>query len=258
MHPNYLKLSVIKAQFLRIARKCSYRIDFDFALKKLFNVLISQGYKLRVLRNLKYEVLFVCGFYFTKHISLGFYNCNEFNCSLCSHTLCSPFVFDNDFNQFRILYFINCLSTNCIFSVYCSRCGPISVLFTFKSLRDTFTELLYTIEHDTLNLFSIHFNLPNHSINNFYIQGIDICTQSNYFVKLISWIKKLKTFISPGLNSHLYIPKSYRLSLPYSISNNNLFYSIRNIVQRKYKINIHSSFSSFPNLKKLLCKSKFN
>ena len=76
LHPTFLKLSVIKSQFMRIARKCTFKSDFDRAIYILCKVLKTQGYNWRTLRNIKYEVLFSSGFYEVNHISFGFYKCN--------------------------------------------------------------------------------------------------------------------------------------------------------------------------------------
>ena len=258
LHSHNLKFSVIKAQFLRIARKCKFKYDFDLAINILCKTLHTQGYNFKQLRNIKYQVLYISGYYFTKTLSFGFHKCLLTNCTLCKYALNSPFVFDNEFNQFRILFYIDCKTSRVIFTVYCTICGPISVLYSHDTLEVTFNKIRLLIHSKPLHLISMHFNLPNHSIENFYIQGIDLMFNSNVGDKLISWIKKLNTFSFPGINTHIYVPSVIRLSLPYSNSNHILFNHIKTKIRNKFNVNIHSSFSSYPSFKKLLCKSKLN
>ena len=71
-------------------------------------------------------------------------------------------------------------------------------------------------------------------------------------------MRKLRTFIYPGIDSFVRYPFSVRLVLPFSKSNNVLFHSIKTKVRNKFNVNIKPGFSSYPNLKQILCKPKFS
>ena len=112
--------------------------------------------------------------FYCKPISFGFFSCNRIHCNLCAKTLPSTFAFDNNFQQFRILYYINCTSSNVVFSIYFTLCGPISVKFSLKLLYYTFNSVLHTISNKFLHPLSVHFHKPNHSLDNLRIQGLDL------------------------------------------------------------------------------------
>ena len=257
LHSNHFKHSIIRSQILRMARKCTFKKDFDFFVSKLFYVLRTQGYTLKLLRNMKYEVLYLSGFYSTFNMSFGFYPCNSHDCDLCSRTLSSTYAFDNNFKQFRILYFINCKCPNVIFSIHCNICGPISVNFSCKPLYKTFNSVIRTIMNNPLHPLSVHFHKVNHSLDNLYIQGLDLVFNNNFYSKLINWINKLETFMPPGIDTFILKPYSPRLVLRFTHSNFTYFKHIQNKVFKRFGVKISSAFSSHPNLKQITCKSKF-
>ena len=211
-----------------------------------------------MLRHIKYQVLFHCGYYFTGCLSFGFFKCDLSFCKLCPKALNSSFVFDNDFNQFRILYFLNCSSNCIIFSVYCNRCGPISVMYTRHSLRSAYQNIINTVYCKPLTLLSSHFNLPDHSIDNLFLQGLDFCFKQDFHCKIFFWVKRLKTFQYPGIDSTIHFPFSIRFGLPFTNSNYILFNKVKSVVIEKFNVKLKPGFSCHPNFKKILCKSKFN
>ena len=259
LHPNRLKISVIKSQFHRVLRKCSYKSDFDAVVVKISNVLISQGYNKRFLRSLKYEVLAASGYFSRSVLSLGFFSCNS--CNFCSKSLPSTFAFDNYFRQYRILSFISCDSRFVIFSVYCSLCGPISIQYSKLSLTLTIDKLFSKILSFSPDSLSSHFYLPNHSPDNFYFQGLQTFSHplpDFYPSKAIfRWVTRLKTFQLPGLDSCIFYPPSFRYIVPFSISNNRHSFYVRKTLSERFNVKISSGFSSLPSFKKILCKSKF-
>lgn len=192
-----------------------------------------------------------------KSISFGFYACKKSLCNCCHKTLPSTFVYDNNFQQFRILYFINCLSKNVIFSIYCNICGPISIRFSSSSINDTFVNLRKIILFDVQNPLSIHFHQANHSFDNFFIQGIDLVYNiNNVSSKLYKWIQKLRTFIYPGLDLFVFKFYSPRLTLRYSPENCILFKKIQKLLFKRFNVNVLPTFSSNSNLRQMLCKTK--
>ena len=260
LHSKRFKISVIKAQFYRILRKCSFKVDFDNAINRLSKVLFSQGYNRRLIRNIKYEVLHTSGFYTFSKLSLGFFKCNT--CNFCCKCLPSEFAFDNNFQQFRILSYISCQSVNVIFSIYCSLCGPISVRFSKAPLFHSIDCILTTIRSKPLDPLSSHFCYSNHSINNLFFQGLQSFNKQNsgfYPSKeILRWIMRLNTFTYPGLDSDIFYPKTFRYIVPFSSSNSRHSFEIRNFLSKRFNVKISPSYSSFPNFKQLLCRSKFD
>jgi len=263
LHSSKFKKSIIRAEIFRIARKCSFKIDFDNAFSSLLVIYRSQGYSLRFLRNIKYDVLFSAGFYnslssYKLLLNFGFHQCGNSSCLVCSFALPSIYVFDNENNRFRILSFINCCSSNVIFSIYCSLCGPISVLFSSNNLYISILDLVNRLKNFSTDRLCHHFSLKNHSIHNFYFQGIQI-VNSNLFPsdQIKNWILRLKTFSSPGINSSIFNPQIFRLVIPFCNKNTNTFRSVNNLCFNRFSINLRPSFSSYPNLKSSFCKSKF-
>ena len=104
----------IDAQFIRF---CMYFVcikrDFDIAIPFLSKVLVCQGYKLRPLRSIKYNILFII------LLKSYFFKCFSINCDLCSKALVSTYVFDNCNQHFRI--YIYCKSKRVIFSIFCTQ-----------------------------------------------------------------------------------------------------------------------------------------
>ena len=140
------------------------------------------------------------------------------HCFLCPFALESVHVFDNDNQHFRILSFINCKSKNIIFCIYCSICGPISVSFTSKELSSVYLDLLHTIKCDPFNALSLHFYQANHSVNNFFIQGLQSINSNSFpYTRIIIWVHRLKTF--NFLDHDIFVPKIFRLKTVYSQRN---------------------------------------
>ena len=191
--------------------------------------------------------------FFSSFFSFGFYPCND--CNLCHFALHSPYAFDNDFSRFRILSHINCKSKNVIFSVFCLKCGPISVNFSAKCLHDSIANILFTIENNFTNPLSLHFHNLNHSVDDFRFQGLQSVGKNNFHISVLKWIKRFKTHLSPGIDSFIYFPESFRLIAPFSYSDTS-FLKIKRFIASKFNISVSTSFSSFNSFKKLLCKSK--
>ena len=120
-----------------------------------------------------------------------------------------------------------------------------------------YTQLLNSFHTNPLNNIFIHFHKPNHSLSNLYIQGVSLSNNNNNLhSKHLSWIKKLKTFIPPGVDTHFKRPYFIRLSVPFSKSNALFCNHIKTLVHDKFLVNINVNFSTYPNFKKLLCRSK--
>ena len=169
--------------------------------------------------------------------------------------LVSDYVFDNDNQHFRILSFINCKSTNIIFCIYCSICGPISIYFTSKTLVHSYNDIMHTINFNPSHPLSLHFYKANHSVNNLYIQGLQkFYSHSIPYDRILIWIHRLKTF--NYIDTDISIPKLIRFNLPYSTSNALLFKNIKDLIFKRFNVSISPAFSNFPNLKQILCSRK--
>ena len=127
--------------------------------------------------------------------------------------------------------------------------------FSEQNLRVSFNKIKRSILFNPLHPFSIHFNAPNHSFDNFYIQGIDLCfNKNNLFHKLQKWCKNLNTY--KFLNSSLIKPYNPRFILKFTPENLILFKKVKQLIFKRFGISILPCFSSYPNLKHIICKSK--
>ena len=215
---------------------------------------------MRLLRSIKYEVLSFSGFYSLNKFKFGFYRCSDSLCTVCNKSLPSTFAFDNNYKQYRILSFINCNTSFVIYSVYCKKCGPISIKFSQGTLQTAIKQLLYLFHLCKFtNPIIFHFTLPDHTFKDFYFQGLQSFSFSSRqpFKDIEKWIKRLRTNIHPaGIDAQFCYSKPHFITIPFSSHNNNILNRIKFICKKRFNCNIISSFSSYPNLKHILCKSK--
>ena len=105
---------------------------------------------------------------------LGFKHCNR-NCNLCKNSprftksiLCST---TNEI--FPILSSLNCLSTNVIYCITCTKGShackfkPQYIGMTKRRVSDRFNEHKYSINPESTKTVGIHFSATHHSPNNF-------------------------------------------------------------------------------------------
>ena len=167
------------------------------------------------------------------------YMCN--NCDVCKFALPSHFVYDNFNLRYRILSFLNCQSKNCVISLYCKKCGPISIRFCSSNAQEYITcilKIIHTKFHDPLFL---HFNSSSHDINDFGFQVIQSISFRFPYNILLKWILRLKTFSDQGIDFYLFYPQRFWFTVPFV--NNNCKYIISNLCKR-FNPPVDKSFSS--------------
>ena len=108
-----------------------------------------------------------------------------------------------------ILSFLNCQSKNCVISLYCKKCGPISIRFCSSNAQEYITcilKIIHTKFHDPLFL---HFNSSSHDINDFGFQVIQSISFRYPYNILLKWILRLKTFSDQGIDFYLFYPQRF-------------------------------------------------
>ena len=134
-------------------------------------------------------------------------HCNHKLCRTCNHLNCSPVFSSKTTKQtFPIRYKATCTSSYIIYLITCTKCRKQYVGMTTKQLNTRIHHHRFNILHNRTSGLALHFNFPNHNINNLSVQIIDVVHQnsSNSLQKLQSlehyWISKLRTLIPHGLN----------------------------------------------------------
>lgn len=213
---------------------------------------MSQGYHLRMLRSIKYEVLSLSGYYLNKSLSFGFYSCKD--CKFCTKTLIFPYVLDNNNYRYRITSHINCKSKNSIIMIYCKHCGPIFISYSYDSIYTFINNLIQEMNINLNHPLSIHFSFQAHSLEDFYFQGIQIFNNKKPFSLIVKWIYRLQTYKYPGINQRQFYPQEFYLNIPFGVNIN--YNLLNNEINNRFKVSFKTVNSSFNNFKSILCKSK--
>ena len=133
--------------------------------------------------------------------------CGHKLCRTCSHLNCSP-VFSSKITKqtFPIRHKATCTSSYLIYLITCTKCRKQYVGMTTKQLNTRIHHHRWNILQNRTSGIGLHFNFPNHNIDNLSVQVIDMVPQNspNSLQKLQSlehyWISQLKTLIPRGLN----------------------------------------------------------
>ncbi len=135
----------------------------------------------------------------------GFFKCNSETCSIDIYTI-NTNQFTSPLGQiFQIKQHISCDTPNVIYLITCKKCRKQYVGETGRFLRIRLKEHLADITHNRATPISLHFNLPDHNIQDFNFIGIENLHSNSLFyrrLREVFWIIKLCTF-SAGLNTHL-------------------------------------------------------
>lgn len=134
--------------------------------------------------------------------------CKNPKCSTCTHLNCSP-VFTSTVTKqsYSIRFPAMCTSSNIIYLITCTKCKKQYVGLTTKQLNTRINHHRSNIFQDKTIYLCIHFNFPDHSINNLSVQVIDRVKSINHnpLQELrqleMYWIHTLKTLQPRGLNS---------------------------------------------------------
>ena len=100
---------------------------------------------------------------------------------------------------------IDCNSKNLIYLISCRQCHKQYVGQTSMTLRDRINNHLSCIRTHKNNPIGLHFNMPNHNLNDFSIQGIELINSKNNTAELLNnketfWQHTLQTFFPLGIN----------------------------------------------------------
>jgi ferredoxin len=133
--------------------------------------------------------------------------CGKTRCSTCSH-----FIENNKFTstttkqkfQIKQQYEFGCTSSNIVYLITCTKCNKQYVGKTTKTLKERITRHRSIILTKQRRYLSLHFNLPEHSLNNLKVQVIDAAETPTELDKLEQyWIHKLQTIEPKGLNCNV-------------------------------------------------------
>jgi hypothetical protein len=132
--------------------------------------------------------------------------CNSKRCKACNYiTGGSTFSSSNMNKKFNLRQDINCKSKNLIYLITCRQCHKQYVGQTSMTLTDRINNHLSCIRTHKKNPIGIHFNMPNHNLNDFSIQGIELITSKNNIPEILDnketyWQHTLQTLFPLGIN----------------------------------------------------------
>ena len=141
----------------------------------------------------------------------GTHPCGHSLCRTCEHTNPSDAI-SGPKNTFHIQHHFTCSSVCVIYSITCTKCSTLYIGETCRQLNTRFGEHLRSVEEkkhlspehqndDDINV-AIHFNLPNHSIDDMIISALLYAPAKKLPRKTLEKkiIFKLGTITPSGLN----------------------------------------------------------
>ena len=141
--------------------------------------------------------------------------CNHPKCLTCKHLNCSnQFTSTKTKTTYTIRHSFSCTSTNLIYLITCKKCKKQYVGFTMLKLNTRINHHRSNILNNKPIYISVHFNFPDHSINDLSVQPIDTVEDKKCPLEELRklerfWIKTLKTTKPHGLNlSSGFVPTS--------------------------------------------------
>ena len=137
----------------------------------------------------------------------GCMKCGHKKCALCSHIIETPEFMDNSGKIYKIQGNINCKTINVIYYIFCSKCNKyVYVGQTGDSLYQRMSLNFSKIRTRKIDdPVAKHFCQKNHSAENLKVIGIEKVNGDRILreVKESFWIRKLKMYESPGLNTKI-------------------------------------------------------
>lgn len=133
--------------------------------------------------------------------------CNNPRCSTCTHLNCKSFFISTvTKTRYSIRHPASCNSSNIIYLITCTKCKKQYVGLTTKSLRTRINHHRSNVFQNKTIYLCIHFNFPDHSVDNISVQVIDQIRNSKDTLRELQlletfWISTLKTQQPQGLNS---------------------------------------------------------
>lgn len=117
--------------------------------------------------------------------------CGNHKCTTCTHLNCNPYFTSSVTKQnYPIRFSATCSSTKIIYLVTCTRCKKQYVGLTTTQLNTRINHHRSNIFRNKTIYFCIHFNLPNHSIQNLSVQIIDRANTLQELQQLDKYTKK--------------------------------------------------------------------
>ena len=133
----------------------------------------------------------------------GSSKCDRPRCTVCKHVKTTTSVTSRTTKQtIHIPINSNCISSNLIYIIECSKCGIQYVGQTSNTLTTRLRQHLRDIRlNNEFKAVSNHFNSTNHNIDDVTIYGVDSAADLNARLRLEeAWIHVTKTVQPQGLN----------------------------------------------------------
>jgi hypothetical protein len=270
-HPRHTFKGVIKSQFLRYARRCTLKEDFDLASSSLMGILKKQGHTVRSIRDVKKSALTQLGYYIDCRWEFGFQHCN-LDCRLCTHYGQFGQVCPGS-NSTKMVYKIsqklNCESSNAVYAILCRKCSSRCVYVgeTGGALKCRIRTHLSDIKHSKDTAVSRHFRSEGHSLQEFHFMGLwCLSTEStasregakrrrrDMEEKLIAL---LCTQTPAGLNTvDSNKGPCVPIVIPYTDHSTRMVRQIRNVIsEHTEELHTVAAYTRSRNLKDILCPS---
>ncbi len=127
--------------------------------------------------------------------------CNHPRCSTCRHYNTKNFFKSTTTKQhYRIRHNFTCNSANIIYLFTCKKCKKQYVGKTTKPLKQRINHHRSTILSKEQRYISVHFNFPDHNIDDIQVQAIDRTSPNKLEELERYWINTLQTVKPKGLN----------------------------------------------------------
>lgn len=130
--------------------------------------------------------------------------CTSVRCKACNFIQeTSRFGDHQNPSKFQVMGTISCSTRDLIYVVTCRRCNLQYVGETGRSLGERITDHLSAIRTKKQTPIGLHFNLPDHSVNNFCIAGVEHVNRDDENYRRLResvWRIVLKTSHPHGIN----------------------------------------------------------
>uniref|UniRef100_A0A1I8JJ09 Protein kinase domain-containing protein n=2 Tax=Macrostomum lignano TaxID=282301 RepID=A0A1I8JJ09_9PLAT len=164
-------------QFLRYARRCTFKEDFDKASSSLMSILKKQGHSVRLIRDAKKSALIQLGLYIDFQWAFGFQDCRNRDCAVCRRHGCFGQVCPGSTATkmaYRICQKVRCDSRCAVYAILCNTCNGrcIYVGETGGAIKVRLQAHLSDIRLAKDTPVSRHFCSPNHCLDDLRFMGL--------------------------------------------------------------------------------------
>jgi len=142
----------------------------------------------------------------TENIKFFSKKCSSSKCKACHYiTEGTTFTSHNTHKKYKLKQNITCKSKNLIYLVTCRKCRKQYVGQTSRTLTDRVNNHLSCIRTHKNNPISLHFNSPDHNMNDFSVQGIELINPKLNIAETLNnkeefWMHTLETIFPQGIN----------------------------------------------------------